>query len=127
MRNLPGWNAFGVINNNGTINNNRYGNIRNEPQRKWIVYENYSVNEAKNNRGVGIDAITWKKFLPNSRAVKFKSGTRNKFVGIGSLRQLAGASASSVYKMHGNKIVFRDPWTRRPVRRADLRFIQFTS
>jgi hypothetical protein len=32
-----------------------------------------------------------------------------------------------VYKMHGNKIVFRDPWTRRNVRRADLRFIQFTS
>lgn len=137
MPNLPGWNElmiggnrnglYNTVSLNNSNNNNRYGNIRNEPQRKWVVYENYSVNEATNNRGVGIDALTWKKFLPNSRAVKFKSGTRNKFVSIGSLRQLTGTSASKVYKMHGNKIVFRDPWTRRNVRRADLRFIQFTS
>jgi hypothetical protein len=76
---------------------------------------------------VGIDAITWKKFLPNARAVKFKSGTHNKFISISSLRRLAGATGSDVYKMHGNKIVFQDPWTRRPIRRADLRFIQFTA
>lgn len=129
MNNLNGWNQviYKTNSNNNNSNGNRYGNIRNEPQRKWVMYENYSVNEAKNNRGVGIDAITWKKFLPNARAVKFKSGTQHKFVSIGSLRRLAGTSASEVYKMHGNKIVFRDPWTRRPIRRADLRFIQFTA
>lgn len=117
---------FNVVTISNNNNNNRYGNIRNEPQRQWVVYHNYSVNEAKNNRGVGIDALTWKKFAPNSRAVKFKSGTSNKFVSISSLRRLTKTSASNVYKMHGNTILFSDPWTRRPVRRSDLTFIQFT-
>jgi len=108
-------------NNNNRPNTTNY--IKNEKQMKKNVNENAKTNK-----------ITWKKLSVNNlpsdpiKYENFKNGDKavkiNKlYLSPESFRQLARMSMTKAINANGNQILFKNPFTRGNVKKADLKFV----
>ena len=111
--------SFG--NNNNRPNTSNY--IKNEKQMKKNADENKKTKK-----------ITWKKMsmrnLPSDpiKYENFKSGDKavkiNKlYLSPESFRQLARMSMTKALNANGNQVLFKNPFTRGQVKKADLKFV----
>ena len=111
--------SFG--NNNNRPNTSNY--IKNEKQMKKNADENKKTKK-----------ITWKKMSVNNlpsdpiKYENFKSGDKavkiNKlYLSPESFRQLARMSMTKALNANGNQVLFKNPFTRGQVKKADLKFV----
>ena len=118
---VNGGRRISFSNNNNRPNTSNY--IKNEKQMKKNADENKKTKK-----------ITWKKMsmrnLPSDpiKYENFKSGDKavkiNKlYLSPESFRQLARMSMTKALNTNGNQVLFKNPFTRGQVKKADLKFV----
>jgi len=119
--NSPVRRRLSFANNNNRPNTSNY--IKNEKQMKKNANENTKTKK-----------ITWKKMSVNNlpsdpiKYENFKSGDKavkiNKlYLSPESFRQLARMSMTKALNANGNQVLFKNPFTRGQVKKADLKFV----
>jgi len=119
--NSPVRRRLSFANNDNRPNTSNY--IKNEKQMKKNVDENTKTKK-----------ITWKKMSVNNlpsdpiKYENFKSGDKavkiNKlYLSPESFRQLARMSMTKALNANGNMVLFKNPFTRGQVKKADLKFV----
>ena len=118
---VNGGRRLSFANNNNRPNTSNY--IKNEKQMKKNADENKKTKK-----------ITWKKMSVNNlpsdpiKYENFKSGDKavkvNKlYLSPESFRQLARMSMTKALNANGNQVLFKNPFTRGQVKKADLKFV----
>ena len=118
---VNGGRRLSFANNNNRPNTSNY--IKNEKQMKKNANENAKTKK-----------ISWKKMSVNNlpsdpiKYENFKTGDKavkiNKlYLSPESFRQLARMSMTKALNANGNQVLFKNPFTRGQVKKADLKFV----
>jgi hypothetical protein len=118
---VNGGRRLSFANNNNRPNASNY--IKNEKQMKTNANENAKTKKITwtkmSVRNLPSDPIKYENFKTGDKAVKI-----NKlYLSPESFRQLARMSMTKALNANGNQVLFKNPFTRGTVKKADLKFV----
>ena len=129
---IPGERMWGIredANSNSNMNSNGYGaaasydgsnQANRNAERDNSNNSNRIIWEERKVQNLPSDNISGDNFQDGSRAINLG---HDKYLTPATFRTFARSSMIDVYNLHGNSVLFTNPFTRQDVRRSDIRFV----